>query len=172
MVILTFQFTFSLSFSFFNSFFLSFFFLSFFFSFFLLISFLCLFYLLFPYEIFFCFYFIYSFFSKEEDIYVGSTAYVSHSCNVASTYTRLNLSPFWGPDNPLSQINVGASIIHSIRIGTPAAHRHRTCPSLPNSVSVGTAVSPHIHMSPAYWVSVELTNALCSLPTEAARKTG
>ena len=94
---------------------------------------------------------MYSFFLffKEEDIYVGSTAYVSNSYNVASSYTRLNLSPFWGPDNPLSQINVGASIIHSIRTGTPAAPRHRTCPSLPNSVSVGTAVSPHIRMSPA-----------------------
>jgi hypothetical protein len=51
----------------------------------------------------------------------------------------------------LSQINLGASIIHSSRIGTPAGPR----PSLPNSVSVGTAVSLHIHMSPAYCVLID-----------------
>jgi hypothetical protein len=68
-----------------------------------------------------------SFSSKAEVVCVGSTACTSKSYNVASSYTRLNLSPFWGTDNPLSQVNVGASIIHVSRLNTPAA-----APDLPS----------------------------------------
>jgi hypothetical protein len=83
---------------------------------------------LFPFFVSFTYYFVTKFFLLlfhvfffKRKTYVGSTADISKSCNVASSYTRLNLSPFWGPDNPLSQINVEASIKNSSRLRTPAA---------------------------------------------------
>lgn len=100
------------------------------------------------------------FFFKTKGVYVGSTAYISKSCNIASSHTRLNLSPFWGLDNPLSQIHVGASIMHNCRLHTPVqppnqlsiawqrVSRH-LCLTLSHSVSLC------LHLSPGYCVVTE-----------------